>query len=92
MIVGFVDLGGEMSIDKWAQFADALSDKSNTKHVVYAYPDAGYESDQERARQHLVLGDVYDVERVEAHSWHTNIYLKDFSEIPFNSVLFSSLD
>jgi hypothetical protein len=69
-----------------------LTSPMHYQHVVYAYPNAGYSSDQEKAREHLTLGDVYDVERVDVRDWSTSIYLKDFPGIAFNSVLFSSLD
>ena len=38
----------------------------------------------------LVLGRKYEVDRVEVHGFHTQVYLQEFPEEPvgFNSVLF----
>ena len=38
----------------------------------------------------LFEGDVYYVERVEIHSWHTKLYLRGFQG-KFNSVCFEKL-
>lgn len=38
--------------------------------------------------EHLTRGECYTVERVEAHSWHTKIFLQEFPGIEFNSVWF----
>ncbi len=36
----------------------------------------------------LEVGDVYKVDAVEEHNWHTKIYLADFPNLAFNSVCF----
>ena len=33
-------------------------------------------------------GEVYEVDRIEEHTYHTRIYLVGFDDIPFNSVWF----
>jgi len=36
----------------------------------------------------LKVHDVYTVDRIEIHSWHTKVFLKEFPGIEFNSVWF----
>lgn len=54
-------------------------------------PESGWDEDQERCRELLILDEVYDVYDVEAHSWHTDVYLCGFDK-PFNSVNFTYYD
>lgn len=42
-------------------------------------------------RKILVIGQTYEVEKVEQHSWHTKIYLKGIKG-KFNSVCFNEVD
>ena len=39
----------------------------------------------------LKLGDTYTVERIEEHSWHTKVFLKEFPGVEFNSVWFEEV-
>lgn len=39
----------------------------------------------------LEVGKEYTVESVEVHSWHTLVYLKEFSGKSFNSVAFEEI-
>jgi hypothetical protein len=39
----------------------------------------------EQIKNNLVVGEVYEVEKVEEHSWHTKVWLKGYKN-PFNSV------
>ena len=39
----------------------------------------------------LKIGEIYNVCKIEPHSWHTKIYLTEFPNIPFNSVWFSEV-
>ena len=41
--------------------------------------------------KHLKLYHIYTVERVEIHSWHTKIFLKEVPGIEFNSSWFESV-
>lgn len=40
----------------------------------------------------LEVGKEYTVENVEVHSWHTLVYLKEFTQKPFNSVVFEEIE
>lgn len=42
-------------------------------------------------RKYLVIGEIYELERKEVHTWHTEYYLKDFSGLDFNSVCFEEV-
>lgn len=63
--------------------------KRGTK-VIYDMPNAGYPSQQDYAKQHLIVGRVCTVDFTEVHSSSTDVYLIG---VPgsFNSVLFGSL-
>jgi len=39
-------------------------------------------------RPHLTVGNSYEVELTEVHTWHTRIYLKGYPDMWFNSVCF----
>lgn len=39
----------------------------------------------------LKIGKKYTVEYVEVHSWHTIVFLKEFPNVEFNSVLFNEI-
>lgn len=40
----------------------------------------------------LSVGKEYTVIDVEVHGWHTRVYLKEFPDVEFNSVLFTEID
>lgn len=40
----------------------------------------------------LTEGDVYTVNSVEVHSWHTKITLREFPELKFNCVSFEEVN
>ena len=56
--------------------------------IIYANPGNGHEDDQEICRQHLEVGGEYIVDVVDIHTWHTDVYLKEFTGMVFNSVMF----
>ena len=57
--------------------------------VIYANPTAGYDPQCELAAKHLKIGEVYEVEKVDIHDWHTNIHLVGYPH-GFNSCLFDN--
>ena len=40
----------------------------------------------------LKVGCIYNLDDVEVHSWHTYVYLKEFPNVHFNSVLFEEIE
>lgn len=56
--------------------------------VIFANPTYGYPHDQEKAKQHLAVGQVYTVHHTEVSASHTDVYLAEVPGIAFNSVLF----
>jgi len=42
-------------------------------------------------KDNLIVGEVYEVEKVEVHSWHTKIFLSEFPGKCFNSVHFEEI-
>ena len=53
--------------------------------------DAGYEYDQQRAKEHLEVGKEYTVDYTEVDNWTTRVFLEEFPEISFNSVFFEDV-
>lgn len=45
----------------------------------------------QESRGVLVEGELYEVDRIEEHSWHTRVYLKDYPGRGFNSVCFEEV-
>lgn len=43
-------------------------------------------------RKILTCGQVYEVWRVEEHTWHTRYYLDGYEQYQFNSVCFEVVD
>lgn len=64
--------------------------KEGDKVVCYTF-DAGYAYHQEIANKYLVIGQVYTIDHTEVDSWHTDVYLKEFPEVKFNSVFFEDV-
>lgn len=40
----------------------------------------------------LTIGEQYTVSEVEIYSWHTDVYLKEFPGVHFNSVCFEEIE
>jgi hypothetical protein len=55
----------------------------------YAYPDSGTEADARKAAEHLTLGEVYTVRRMEVGQSLTLLYFYGVADEGFNSVLFA---
>lgn len=39
----------------------------------------------------LEIGKIYTILKIDVHSWHTKIYLKEFPDKKFNSVSFEEV-
>ncbi|MCK5017511.1 MAG: hypothetical protein KAS32_10630 [Candidatus Peribacteraceae bacterium] len=60
-------------------------------YVKFANPENGYKPNQELAAEHLVVGCNYRIKDIAVHDWRTDVYLVDFPEIAFNSVMFDNI-
>lgn len=56
--------------------------------VRYAHPLSGFEGQVALARDRLVLGGIYTVDRTEIHTWHTKVFLEEVPDVGFNSCFF----
>lgn len=54
--------------------------------------NAGYDHDKETAKKYLKLWSDYEVERTEVGNWYTDVYLKQFPGVRFNSVFFEDAE
>lgn len=59
--------------------------------VTFQYPDAGLYVDQAQCRQMLTLNGVYTVNRTDVHGFVTYVYLQEFPDHFFNSVMFEDV-
>jgi hypothetical protein len=59
--------------------------------VKFSFPDWGYNSDIEKAKEYLTVGKEYTIEKTDVSSWHTNVYLQEFPEVSFNSIMFEDV-
>lgn len=53
---------------------------------------AGYDSEQEKAKRYLIVGNTYIIDHTIVNNWSTEVYLKEFPLICFNSVFFEDVD
>lgn len=51
----------------------------------------GSSDDEEIAQAYLELAKIYTIEQTEVHAWHTNVWLKEFPNVKFNSVYFKNI-
>ena len=56
--------------------------------VIFAFPDNGYEPDIKRAKEYLAVGFEYTVDSTIVHGSYTDVILKEFPNVKFNSVQF----
>ena len=59
--------------------------------VIYT-GKGGYDYHRETANNHLTVGNTYEVYFTDVGGWHTDVYLKGFETIPFNSVMFEDVE
>jgi len=57
--------------------------------VIFDQPNNGYNCDQERAKEHLVVGNIYTIDHTNVHPFSTSVSLIEVPGVLFNSVLFS---
>lgn len=57
--------------------------------VVFAYPNNGYASEQEHAKQFLTVGAIYTVSDTEVGISYTHVWLREIPNHFFNSVQFA---
>jgi hypothetical protein len=54
--------------------------------------EGGYDSDQERGYKYLTVGEVYTVDIIDIGNWMSDVYLQDFPDIDFNTVMFEVVE
>ena len=54
--------------------------------------NAGYPSQAQLVKKHLEIGKQYTVEKTIVHDWSSEVYLKEFPDISFNTVFFKNVD
>lgn len=59
--------------------------------VQFRHPNFGYNSHQEMAKKYLEVMKSYTIESTNVGSMHTDVYLKEFPGIGFNSVHFINI-
>lgn len=75
-----------------ADGGDSMAGPSFPVAARYAYPDNGSEADRRKAAEHLTLGEVYTVRRMEVGQSLTLLYFYGVADEGFNSVLFAPFE
>lgn len=70
-----------------------IMDNSSPKgtKVKFAYENAGTNYHIKKAKEHLILGEVYTVDYTDVHAFKTIVYLQEAPGIEFTSVQFAPL-
>jgi len=71
---------------------DIHNTKPGDKVICVEQMEDFWGADRGNTKECLVVGEQYTVEKVEIHSWHTNVFLEGYSGIPFNSVQFENVE
>jgi len=53
--------------------------------------NAGYDYHKEIAKEHLEIGKEYTIDKTIVDSYHTDVWLKEFPNVKFNSVFFEDV-
>jgi hypothetical protein len=61
---------------------------TNGDRVCYANFLAGGDDDYVKCEKYLTRGGVYTVDKTVVHNYYTTVYLLEFPDISFNSVMF----
>ena len=59
--------------------------------VRFDNPTSGYEYDQKQAAKYLQIGKEYTIDYTNVENSSTDVYLKEFPNISFNSVMFEDV-
>ena len=51
----------------------------------------GHDDDQEIVKKYLEIGKEYEISYTEVYGFHTDVYLREFPEIRFNSANFEDV-
>jgi len=70
------------------EIIDSYEDFKSGVKIINSNPDSGYDPDVMQNKKYLKLGETYTVSKVRSGDWHTEIYLEEFPDIPFNSIQF----
>jgi hypothetical protein len=60
--------------------------------VIFSNPDNGHESDRELCKKFLSFYGIYTIDHTCVDKYSTEVYLKEFPGIAFNSVMFSDFN
>lgn len=81
-------MGGISNITRIMAKGSTPPKPDEPQEVIFKNPNWGYPKDQALAKKYLEVGKSYAVENKIVGDWHTDIILKEFPKIAFNSVLF----
>lgn len=59
--------------------------------VRFSFPENGYKGDQDWAKRFLTVGNIYTVHFVDVSGWSSEVFLAEFPDKGFNTVLFSKV-
>jgi len=60
--------------------------------VSFTHPNGGWPFDQQLAKTHLLLDNKYTIEKTIVDSSSTDVFLEEFPNVRFNSVMFDDVE
>jgi hypothetical protein len=66
--------------------------KERPSYATYVHTNNGYDCDRDLAKKYLKVGASYEILQKVVHSFRTEIFLKNFPDVGFNSVLFDIVE
>lgn len=83
-------LNEKEQIDSDDDFFDCMDIYSPEGSKVIFLGKNGMEGDVEKALKYLTPGQEYTISYTEVHNWNTDVYLEEFPEKAFTSVMFKN--
>jgi len=54
--------------------------------------EGGWDADKVHANKYLTVGEIYTVDIIDIGNWSSDVYLIEFPEIDFNTVMFEEVE
>jgi len=65
--------------------------KGHKVKVTEATIKNGWDYHKKHVEKFLKVGEIYTIERIELHDWHTEVWLQEIPNEVFNSMLFEDI-
>ena len=69
-----------------------IFDRTERSIVCISNKDLGMDHERRANADKLVVGEIYTLDDVVVEDWYSDVYLKEFPDLYFNSVLFEEIE